>query len=76
MLSQLIRRVFGNNSSENGKKAGASPVPPRSLRMESLESREILGFLWKGAVTEAIERLKLNLPSCRTRSRVEELIGH
>lgn len=38
--------------------------------------REILGRLWKGDVTGAIEILKSLLPRCRVRSRVEELIDY
>jgi len=41
-----------------------------------LLQREILGFLWKGNVTDAVERLKVILPRCRMRSRVEELIDY
>ena len=54
---------------------GLSGVGVPKAERELLQ-REILGFLWKGAVTEAIERLKVILPSCRTRSRVEELIDY
>ena len=41
-----------------------------------LLEREVLGYLWRGAVSEAIERLKLILPSCRVPARVEELIDY
>jgi hypothetical protein len=54
---------------------GLSGVGATKAERELLQ-REILGFLWKGSVTEAIERLKLILPSCRVRSRVEELIDY
>ena len=39
-----------------------------------LLERQILGHLWKGDVTRAIEELKALLPRCRVPSRVEELI--
>ena len=35
-----------------------------------------MGYLWRGAVSEAIERLKWILPSCRVPSRVEELMDY
>jgi hypothetical protein len=41
-----------------------------------LLEREILGLLWKGDVTAAIEALRLLLPRCRVKSRVEELIDY
>jgi len=41
-----------------------------------LLQRTILGFLWKGNVCEAVEALKVLLPRCRVRSRVEELMDY
>jgi hypothetical protein len=41
-----------------------------------LLEREILGHLWKGNVTKAIEELKAILPRCRVPERVEELIDY
>ena len=41
-----------------------------------LLQRKILGFLWKGNVDEAVEALKLLLPRCRVKNRVEELIDY
>ena len=47
-----------------------------SKEERKLLEREILGYLWRGAVMEAIERLKLILPNCRVPSRVEELMDY
>ena len=41
-----------------------------------LLQRTILGFLWTGNVDDAVEALKVLLPRCRVRSRVEELIDY
>jgi hypothetical protein len=47
-----------------------------SKEERELLQREILVFLWRGRVTEAVEQLRAILPRCRTRSRVEELIDY
>ena len=47
-----------------------------SKEERKLLEREILGYLWKGDVTRAIEVLKVLLPRCRVPSRVEELIDY
>lgn len=38
--------------------------------------KEILGRLWKGKVSETLEILKMLLPRCRVRSRIEELMDY